>query len=214
MPRTIEKTIFKFEELSDTAKETARNWYRECSAGDNYFSESVIEDAATIAALMGIDLRQRAVKLMGGGTRYEPSIYWCGFWSQGDGASFEASYAYKRGSVAAVKAYAPKDTELHRIALELQNAQKRYLYKLNARVSQSGRYAHSHTMQFDIEHDADSYRDLATETVDAIEQAFRDFADWIYRQLETEYEYQNSNESVDETIRANEYEFSENGGLA
>jgi hypothetical protein len=41
----------------------------------------------------------------------------------------------------------------------------------------------------------------------------RDFADWIYRQLESEYDYANSDESVDENILCNEYEFDENGKL-
>lgn len=39
----------------------------------------------------------------------------------------------------------------------------------------------------------------------------RTFADWIYRQLESEYEHVNSDESVAETIRANEYEFTADG---
>ena len=33
-------------------------------------------------------------------------------------------------------------------------------------------------------------------------------------QFENEYEYQNSDEAVDESIRANEYEFYENGEIA
>jgi hypothetical protein len=44
----------------------------------------------------------------------------------------------------------------------------------------------------------------------AIETA-RDAMRWIYRRLEREYEYQNSVECVDEVIRANEYEFTEDG---
>jgi hypothetical protein len=39
----------------------------------------------------------------------------------------------------------------------------------------------------------------------------RDFADWIYSQLEKEYEWQNADEQVDDTIRANAYEFDEDG---
>ncbi len=49
---------------------------------------------------------------------------------------------------------------------------------------------------------------------DAIEQALKDFAYWIYKQLEQEYDYQNSDEQIDESIRANEYEFDEKGGIA
>ena len=36
-------------------------------------------------------------------------------------------------------------------------------------------------------------------------------ADWIYGQLQREYEYQNEDETIDENIRANEYTFLENG---
>src|SRR3954466_15035963 len=118
MPRTATttQTLYKFGELSEDAKEKARQWYREADDGDNFWSESVIEDAATIADLMGIDLRQRPVKLMNGGTRYEPAIYWSGFWTQGSGACFEGTYTYKKGSAKAVRDYAPKDEALHAIA--------------------------------------------------------------------------------------------------
>ncbi len=34
---------------------------------------------------------------------------------------------------------------------------------------------------------------------------------WIYRQLEKEYEYQNSDECVDENILCNSYTFTEDG---
>jgi hypothetical protein len=37
---------------------------------------------------------------------------------------------------------------------------------------------------------------------------------WIYRQLEREYEWLMSDEQVDESIRINEYEFTEEGKLA
>lgn len=39
----------------------------------------------------------------------------------------------------------------------------------------------------------------------------RDFADWIYERLSDEYDYQTSDSAVEETIRANEYEFDEDG---
>lgn len=37
---------------------------------------------------------------------------------------------------------------------------------------------------------------------------------WIYRSLEAEYEYRQSDAVVDEDIRANEYEFTEGGERA
>ena len=39
----------------------------------------------------------------------------------------------------------------------------------------------------------------------------RDFADWMYKQLETEYWWRMEDAQVDESIEANEYTFDENG---
>lgn len=47
----------------------------------------------------------------------------------------------------------------------------------------------------------------------AIEQAFNDFADWIEGQLQAEYDWLTSDEAVEETIIANEYEFNKEGEL-
>ncbi len=53
--------------------------------------------------------------------------------------------------------------------------------------------------------------DCEREVEDVISQALRDFAHWIYRQLETEYDYQTSDDQISEMIEANEYEFDETG---
>jgi hypothetical protein len=47
-----------------------------------------------------------------------------------------------------------------------------------------------------------------------IDQCMRDFADWIYKQLEAEHNYQMSDEQIDESIKCNEVEFSEDGSYA
>lgn len=213
--RTIEKTVFSFAELSDSAKEKARAWWRDAEAqsGDNFFAESVIEDAATIADLMGINLRQRPVKLMDGGTRYEPAVYWSGFSSQGDGACFEGSYTYRKGSVAAVKAHAPCDARLAAIAETLADAQRRNFYRLEASVKHTGRYSHEMSTEIDVFDREDNYRDIG-DAGETVTEALRDFMRWIYRQLEAEYNYTMSDESVDESITANEYEFDGEGRMA
>lgn len=214
MSHIKEITLYQFDELSAAAKDKARDWYRNASAGDNFWSKSVIEDAANVADILGIDLRQRPAKLMSGGTRTDPAIYWSGFWSQGDGACFEGNYAYAKGAAKKIREYAPQDAELHRIANELQALQSRYFYALQCSMKTSGRYSHSGTMQFNVWCDRDNSAPLTDDAEETLPQLMRDFADWIYRQLEKEYEYQNSDECVDETIRANEYEFNENGTRA
>lgn len=194
--RTETVKVFKFEELSNPAKENAREWYRQASAGDSFYAECTIEDAKEIASLMGIEIDK---------------IYYSGFSSQGDGASYTGHYQYKKGALQAVKSYASQDTELHRIAAELQDIQRKSFYGLNCRIRQSGFYHHEMTMHFDIdiEIDQQSYDGMEHD----IAEALRDYARWIYKRLEESYEWENSDEIVSENIMANEYEFTEDGSI-
>ena len=125
-------------------------------------------------------------------------------------ACFEGTYHYKPGALKAIKAEAPQDEELQRIARELQAVQARHFYKLTASMSHSGHYSHSGCMDVSVEHSEDPYRDIG-DAEDDIRQLMRDFADWIYAQLEKEYNYQTSDEVVEEAILANEYTFDEDG---
>jgi hypothetical protein len=210
MPHVIEKTVFKFEELSDRAKEKAREWWRSCEAED-FDASCTCEDAATIAEILGIDLRTRAAQLLGGGTRYEPCIWYSGFYSQGNGACFEGSYSYAKGAAKRIRAHAPQDSELRRIADELQDLQRRAFYRLSARMAQRGYGYHSGCMTVDVDL---SEGDATREQEEALTQLMRDFADWIYAQLRSQYEYVMSDENVNESIKINEYEFDEDGNVA
>jgi hypothetical protein len=216
MPKVIETLVYQFDELSDKAKEKARDWYREASEGDNYFAESIIEDANELATRMGIELGQRAFQTVGGKTRYEPAVSWSGFWSQGDGASFEGKLTSLETGTALerVKDHAPVDETLHAIASRIDALQAKYSNRLAATISLSGhRYCHSNMMQIDavaIDAEGDE-TEIARDDEQELTSALRAFADWIYRQLEEEYNYQNSDEQIDETIRANEYEFKADG---
>lgn len=212
MPRTItiEKTVFAFNELSDRAKDAAREWWRNGESQD-FDSEYIFDNAVTCGKLMGIEISTKSVKRMGGGTREQPVIYWSGFSSQGDGACFEGHYQYEKGSARAIRKHAPQDSELHGLADTLQKIQSRHSYKIGARMKHSGHYQHSGCMQVEVECDG---RDVTQIVDDEIAQCMRDFADWIYRNLEREYEYRMSDENVDESIRCNEYEFTEEGKIA
>lgn len=192
--RTETIKILKFDELSDKAKEVARNWYRESSSDDQWW-DCVFEDSKEVAKLIGIDI---------------VDIYFSGFSSQGDGACFTGSYKYLKGSVKSVKDYAPNEQEVHRIALALQKAQQPYLYQLEATSTHYGRYNHSGCMNVEVSHSESLYRDIG-DSEDDIRTALRDFADWIYKKLEDDYNYQNADDQVDESITANEYEFHEDG---
>lgn len=213
MPITKQITLYTFEELSDRAKEKARDWWRSCETSD-FDHEFIFEDAERVGALIGIEIDRHTYKTMGGGTGSAPTIYYSGFSSQGDGACFEGTYRYAKGGLKAlakeIGTVSKGDIELLRIARELQDIQKRYFYRLTATIKHRGHYNHSGCMVIDVEHDTQPYivdYNLERE----LEQPLRAFADWIYDQLKSEYFWRMEDEQVDESITINGYTFTEEG---
>lgn len=206
MPETIEIVVYRFEELSDAAKERARNWYRDGAFDDDWF-DAVYEDFESICDILGIRLKTRSVPLMGGGTRYKPCIWFSGFFSQGDGACFEASYSYRKDAARRIRAYAPNDTDLHAIADTLQAIQRQNFYQLHADVGHRGHYYHEYCMTISVERDSQTYQPVTAVAEETVAEALRDGARWLYRQLQGEYHYLSSDEVVDEAIIASAYTF-------
>ncbi len=212
MSRTVESTVYTFDELSDRAKERARDWWRNLES-QNFDASGVLDMASNVCSMLGIDVQTHSVKLLGGGTRLEPNFYWSGFCSQGDGACFEGSYSYRKGALKALMEEFPTATDLHAIARNLQTIQRRNFYRLQASVRHSGHYYHALSTTIDVEDSVNTYRDLHGDE-EAIREELRDVMHWIYSALEREYEYVMSDEQVDENIRCNEYEFDEEGRRA
>ena len=201
--RIIQTPVYQYSELSAAAHENARQWWRETSAADTFFAEPVIEDAAECAAILGLEIDTRNGR---------PAVYWSGFSSQGDGASFVGRYRYAKGAARNIRKHAPKDAVLHAIADRLQRLQHKYFFGVTATITAGGStYCHAYTMQACAEHDT---RAVSAEDEKEFLECFRDFANWIYRGLESENEYVNSDEYVAETIEANEYEFTVSGRRA
>ncbi len=92
MSRVVETTVYRLDEFSGAARETARAWYREGGFDYNWY-EAVYEDFQRICEILGLRLKTRAIRLRGGGARQEPCIWFRGFWSQGDGACLETFYS-------------------------------------------------------------------------------------------------------------------------
>lgn len=238
--RTQEITVYKFNELSDKAKEKAREWYRK-GALSYVWWDAVYEDIKHVATRLGIEFSNKKNE------NSTPAIYFSGFCSQGDGASFEGCWSHKAkpqltspdavfrrkalntderhaSFEQAIKDYAPKDEKLIYIARELDT-----FTNYSCRIITSGRYSHEYAMNFTHYAKVSKYHHIAHETgrysVDIdeveennftkrVEETLRNFARWIYRQLEKEYDYLNSNEFIDESILTNNYKFDEDGNVA
>lgn len=178
-------------DLQDEVKEAVLDRYRHINTGYVEWFDDTVDDAKVIGELLGISIK---------------NIYFSGFSSQGDGACFEGEYEYRKQSVSLVFGYAPKDAELKRIAHDLQELQRRYFYQLNASITKtSHHYQHENTVSIDVYHTENS--DILENTQDDIAELMRNFMQWIYSQLEKQYDFLTSDEAVEETLEVNEYEF-------
>ncbi len=130
-------------------------------------------------------------------------IYFSGFWSQGDGASFTGSIS--------IKDYIEKTK---------QKSKYRSLYKYLEEyepfvdIRQQGNYSHENTMYFDDHfflEGTEKQSDQLYKLMDEIEETFREEARQLYKKLEDEYEYLTSDECIKEEIINAEYEFYADG---
>ncbi|HFQ9567300.1 TPA: DUF5983 family protein [Escherichia coli] len=149
MSRIITTTVYTLDELSCPAQEKARDGYRQHHADSNWY-ENVYEDFREVCGIFGIDLRQRVFRLSNGRFMEEPSIWFSGFCSQGDGACFEGRWHWQPATVRRIREYAPQEHELHRIADALQAVQKRNFWQLQAEISHRGRYCHPYSMDITV----------------------------------------------------------------
>jgi len=190
--RVLETKVYSFDELSDDAKDKAREWWRTCFSQDSDWHEYAIEDAKECMTLLGFAVAD---------------VLYTGFWSQGDGACFTGQwYAENVRPVKAMRAHAPKDTKLLRLSRDLNRLARRDK-EACATLTHRDRYCHENTIEFSV----DCRRD---DTAVTLKELGREAMQWIYRQLEAEYEYQTADAQVDDAIRANEYEFTGSGAIA
>lgn len=218
MPEVIERTIYRYDELSPRAKERAASGYQE-SNFDHDWWDDVYEDAITVAALLGINIDTHTVKMSCGREYQKTCIFFNGFCSQDNGACYTGHYRHPDGNIIeAVASYASQDEELRRIAKGLVCVQVQTQLSIGctvtAKITTSGNYHHSNTMSIDVErNDGDDdfevplWEDIATD----LTQLLRDFADWIYKQLKTENDYLYSEEHAAERFADNGDRFNENG---
>lgn len=233
MAMTKEFTIYKYEELSDRAKQKARDWY---IAGMDYeWWEGVYEMAKEDGYELGFCI---------------DTINFSGFYSQGDGASWIGQVDVG----AWLKAHAPDCIGVSALIALFNEG---WIEK-HVRVSRYGMlYCHENTMDVsEVEYDNRLYdtdeldeMELMTETIEgqgifdgmslanvrdiintdeanpyrlsnlsaldeAIETSAKEYATKIYKQLEEEYDYLCSDEMMLDHFNCNDYHFTEEGVLA
>ena len=207
------EVTFEYKDLSPRAQRQAREDFTSGDYPGYDWWDNVYEDAIRMAKILGIEIGSRTHKNSKGKSYEEPSLYFSGFSSQGDGACFAGHYYYAPNAIKDIE-QETNDEELLRIAQELTlvhltlRLQSAEHYKTVITVS--GNYRHSGTMQTETElYDAN---DADIQPVfDNVQQLMRDFADWIYERLEEEHDYYWSDEYVEE--RLSDESFDEDGAV-
>jgi hypothetical protein len=204
----------KFSELDEAAKAYAVEKYNDTN--DSWWSDSVIEMAQEDGKELGFDIDK---------------VYFSGFWSQGDGASWV-------GRIDVVK-WCTNQMEADPKYRVLRAMAEVGMIETRTCISQSGHYYHQYTMGIDtievINDDEAKYdgeleplfvgctllelfgsiggHDALTDMEKDMLESARDYAAKIYTNLEEEYDYLSSEEAFAETAEANEWSFDETGEM-
>jgi hypothetical protein len=142
-----------------------------------------------------------------------PTINFSGFWSQGDGASFTGQLDIIEFLTATKK--------ISKFRYLVDHVRDNNLW-LDCNIYRNdSHYVHENTCRVGIdEHiyvDNEKSYDLIVKRVKELEEYLEewrlDTCHEIYKDLETEYEYQTGKEQIIESLEANEYEFDEDGDI-
>lgn len=197
-----EKTEFRFEELSDDAKEYAVRTYGDA---DYRWWDFLYERWTADLEAVGFE---------------NPQIEFSGFWSQGDGASFTCSsidneklitaLMYNGESYETISKLLPiimmNDTWADELGIVGDYETRLSIYSLSSRYSH--KYTKAMTGEYHeyFENEAEFFRETA-------EDYRKELCDAIYDSLEEEYEYLTSEEAFAERADCNEWLFDEEGRM-
>lgn len=210
--KTITKTIELFtatelQTLHPTGFENALNNFRESE--QEFFSikdNAMLEDFTSIAGYVGFDTAE-----------FEDTFQYTGFYSQGDGASFVATWNLADLDIQGLTTYAPKDTELHNIqdsfdrlkdSLKSLNVEKITMYRFGHH------YSHCNTVGFNGAMNQDGeYIELLKDYETMFDECARNLMGYFYARIRGEYESLGDVHTFLDYALNNETLFLENGEI-
>jgi len=213
--QSITINTYTFDELSEAAKRTAIEWYKNTYTDDDIWHYGVYDDFIELTKTLGITIDRKG-------------IGFSGFWSQGDGSHFTETFNNTEimEFIEAVNADKWKEY-ISGKAGELENLRKititpRFKNLINGGnidMTISTRSANHYSYMVDTWEFNTVNNNNNIPLIDSvIEGIISDVVynlhtlnNWLYRQLETAYDYAQTDEYISEEIRANEYKFTEEG---
>jgi hypothetical protein len=205
--RTIQKTVYTFDELNDEAKEKAINSFRDDPIDFEFEADYVMDNWKERLQEIGFE---------------NAEIHYSGFYHQGDGASFVSDIDPEKVINAMIMC--------DRLSISTATLYNKMLYMNELHIIEL--YCHvrridnrySHELTVGIDSDSEFYLNECPEAYDYfdnkfdqlrgdIEEYMRELCQEIFFDLRRSYEYIQSDEYISETICINEYEFYEDGTM-
>lgn len=209
MPQVIERLAYQYDELDPKVQERViEDFGRQATEHDWW--EHVTESSTDFLVLLGFA---------------DVDIAFSGFWSQGDGASFTGYWNSEFVKIDEARAeFLNPDDENSKIKplidelVSIMSTARLVDFELPTfeMVRRNNHYVHEQTIYYEFNNSEDCHEhqvELAEELEEKLKAWCIDLMRWIYRCLETEYDYQTSEEAIKETIEANEYLFDADGNL-
>lgn len=201
-------TVYKYNELPKETQAKVLDRYRNINTDYDSWDDCVLDERRARLELHGFS---------------EPRIYYSGFWSQGDGACFVGSL--DNDGLSQFLTVTKTITKYP----HLTRALKRNDIYINIKITHNYGYYHAYSTSVEDYTEMQDNSDMPDALRKEYDAWFSTFFDrdsrngrigWyidecisIYKALEAEYEYQTDEDSIIETIEANDYDFTEDGKI-
>ena len=192
--RTIELKAYKFEELTESAKKAAREWHSKDGL-DEFQCESITEGFQSQLEVLGLPTEK---------------VHWSISYCQGDGVAFYGSVD--------VEEYLKKNKLLTKFR-KLFDSDKDLLVQNVEIKSNSPHYNHYNTMTISYNealyngYQNDSRLNAIDDFIEHLSDHIKEISKDFYDQGQKEVDYCYSDEYINESIIANDYEFTEDGDI-
>jgi hypothetical protein len=211
--RKPRKTEFTINELPENIQKKVLDRYRDWNVEDTIWAEDTTE-------LFKEDLKPLGFNV---GTRKnskEPTIYWSGFCSQGDGASFEAGVDLEIYIKSHIEPLIREGIDIFTLRKILKHdpsadSPDGYDWELeNSHIKQEGHYCHEMTMDISLEWRGNPPSEIESalfKMQDIVLTEARDLAKGFYKTLEKENDYQTGDQAIRESLECSDKKFTIEG---
>jgi hypothetical protein len=200
--KTITKTVYNFDELKGAAKERARQWLYECATDLDWY-DCIYEDVIQIGQLMGLEINPRYH-----GEDNRPDLWFSLSYSQSDGTCWGGTIDANKfkGAYRRVKAHAPVDSTLHRIARDCED-----MYQAMRQYQKANKLDWDDIREYTVKSN-DRYYSSRVEEGDVqiaagLDAIARRFNRWVYGSLQEEFKAITSEENLSEMANSEAYTF-------